>query len=186
MGNDQGKSRQGCERGFWVKDSQLYCGKRKNNIKPYKESDYLLFEISFSEKRNDYETFEFHEHWENARIAVIRKNIQQAETEFESLKVKLLSSKDIIETQKNQLLLMYLGMYEEIKGKFLNKSSIAEIAKNVKSNQDLLKSKGLEIQFSQNAVALTTDFMKAKASDFEKSNFTIDQKFMERLWIVQF
>lgn len=164
---------------FWVKDSQLYYGKRKNSLKPYKESDYLLFEISLSDKRNDYETFEFHEHWENARIAVIRKNLQQAETEFESLKVKLLSSKDIIETQKNQLLLMYLGMYEKIKGQFLKKSSTIALAESLKSNQDFLRGKGFDIQLPKNAVNITADFVKAKGAEFERSNFVIDQKFME-------
>jgi len=164
---------------FWVKDSQLYYGKRKNSLEPYKESDYLLFEISASDKRNDYETFEFHEHWENARIAVIRKNAQQAETEFESLKVKLLSSKDIIESQKNQLLLMYLGMYEKIKNQFLKKSPTIDVAESLKSNQDFLQSKGIQIHLPIDAAAITSKFIKAKETEFTDANFVIDQKFME-------
>lgn len=164
---------------FWIKDSQLYYGKQKDSIKPYKECDYLLFEISLSDKRNDYETFDFHEHWENARIAVIRKNVQQAETEFESLKVKLLSCKDIIETQKMQLLIMYSGMYDKIKSSILKSSLVIDIAESLKTNKDLLRSKGLEIQLSDNVVTITSDFTKAKGAEFESSNFVIDQKFME-------
>lgn len=166
------------EKNFWVKNGQLYYGRQKNNLKLYRESDYILFEIRGSNKRNDYETFDFHEHWENARIAVIKKNIQQAETEFESLKVKLWSSEDIIESQKNQLFFMYLGMYEEIKNKLMKKSSLADIAKNIKINEDILKSKGFDIQLPDNAAAITADLIKAKSTEFEKTGFVIDQKFI--------
>lgn len=106
---------------FWVKNNELYYGKNKDNIQPYRENDYILYEISTSDKRNDYETFEFHKHWEKAREAVINKNRQQAEAEYRNLQVKLLNSKDIIEKQKDQLMSLYLSKFEKLK-KNLDKS----------------------------------------------------------------
>ena len=167
------------KKNFWVKESQLYYGKDKKSIKPYTGSDYLLFEISLSDKRNDYVTFEFHEHWEKAREAVIKGILEQAETEFENLKVKLWNNNDIIESQKSQLLIMYLGMYEKIKNQFLKKAPIIDVAESLKTNEAFLKSKGFEFQFPANAFSITSDFIKAKETEFESSNFVIDQKFME-------
>jgi len=164
---------------FWVKNSQLYYGARKNNIKPYKENDYVLFEISASEKRNDYETFEFHKHWEEAREAIIRKNLQQAETELQSLQVRLWNSDDIIESQKNQLMAMYISMFEDMKSKFLGKSTLNDLVESLRTNRSNLKNNGLDIKFPINAVSITTELIKAKSVDFEKSNFVIDQKFIE-------
>lgn len=163
---------------FWVKDSQLYFGKNKNSIIPYNKSDYLLFEISLSDKRNDYETFDFHEHWENARIAIIRENLQQANTEFKNLTIKLMSSNDIIESQKIQLGIMYTGMYEKIKSQFIKNQPITPLEKKFNVNNDLIR-KGDEIKLPKNALNITSDFIKSKGQEFEKSNFVIDQKFIE-------
>ncbi len=165
---------------FWVKDNELYYGTTKSNIKPYRGNDFILYEINDSEKRNDYETFDFHLHWENARDAVITKNSKQAESEFQMLMVGLYQNQDIIESQKNQLLMMYSGMFEKIKETFLNKSSISEIASSLKSNRELLKSSGISIELSSKAVELTTKFANKTSSLFEKNNFVIDQDFIER------
>lgn len=164
---------------FWIKDGQLHYGTKKETIKPYRKSDYILYEINSLDIRNDYETFDFHNHWENAREAIIKKNLDQANSEFQSLTVNLLRSHDIIDPQKNQLLMMYSGLFEDMKGAFINKASISDVFTSLRSNKKALEAQGIKIDMGERVSAIATDFVNKSSGNFKKKNFVIDQQFIK-------
>jgi len=161
---------------LWVKDSELYYGKDKNNLQPYRENDYLLYEISASDKRNDYETFDFHKHWEKAREAVIQKNRQQAETEYQNLQIKLLNSKDIIEKQKNQLMNLYVNMFKELKTHFLKTPDFDDLFERAKVDE----SESTQPSPAAPASHITADAIKVDSGELAE-RFVIDQSFIEKV-----
>lgn len=164
---------------FWVKDNELYYGTNKGNIKPYRENDFILFEINASDKRNDYETFDFHDHWESAREALINGELSQAEKQFRMFTVGLYNCKDIIEDQKQQLLVFYAGMFEKLRTRFTGKSSVKDILAKLKETKDTIEAKGVKIEVSNKAIAISANIAEKMEKQFQENNFYIDQHLIE-------
>ncbi|CAM1344010.1 hypothetical protein [Tenacibaculum amylolyticum] len=164
---------------FWVKDNELYYGTNKGNIKPYRENDFILFEINASDKRNDYETFDFHDHWESAREALINGELSQAEKQFRMFTVGLYSCKDIIEDQKQQLLVFYAGMFEKLRTRFTDKSSVKDILAKLKETKDTIEAKGVKIEVSDKAIEISANIAEKMEKQFQENNFYIDQHLIE-------
>ncbi|MEM7105042.1 MAG: hypothetical protein AAF502_18040 [Bacteroidota bacterium] len=164
---------------FWVKDGELFIGTSRNNIKPYVESDYTLFEINGFQKRGDYETFEFHKNWQKVHKLVIQKNGNEAAVEFQNLMVNLYSNHDIIALQKNQLAAMYSGLFEEAKKVFLQQSPRIELSKSLLLNQNLLNDTGITVEFDPETIDITQQFIKDTSPRIHNQNFEIDEQFIE-------
>ncbi len=165
---------------FWVKDNTLCYGTDPENLVFFQECDYTLFEISALEKRGDYQTFDFHRHWERAKEAVIQKNLKEADRQFQSLTAKLYLSNDIIDSQKNQLQTMYLTRFNQLKDKFLPKTlnnNLQEFATNgLESATTTSKWNSLD----KKIIDLAAHFSKETAKEFEANNFEINESFIEK------
>ncbi len=102
---------------FWVKDDRLYSGDKENELEIYKDKDYILYQINYLEKRNDYETFEFHKQWDNVQKSIWEGNWEMNKehliSSFQQLIYLIRCSPDLISKQKKQLQLYYTGKFQE-------------------------------------------------------------------------
>jgi hypothetical protein len=98
---------------FWVKRNQLHIGDTASQLRPYRDQDYILYQVSHLDKRNDYSTFDFNRQWRDVQNDILKGNKDSALSGLQNLNSQIIRSPDLISSQMNQLLLMYQAKYEE-------------------------------------------------------------------------
>jgi hypothetical protein len=98
---------------FWIKENQLYIGENASHLQSYREQDYILYQISLFDKRNDYTTFDFHRQWEDVQNQIWNGNGTTAIEGYQRLIALIRRSSDLIPSHMNELQLMYRAKFQE-------------------------------------------------------------------------
>ncbi len=98
---------------FWVKDSELYVGESESNLQPYRELDYVLYQVTRLDKRNDYTTFDFHRQWEEVQKQIWSGNKAKAIEGYQHLIALIRRSPDLIPSHMNLLTIIYQARFQE-------------------------------------------------------------------------
>lgn len=99
---------------FWVKEGRLFWGDRAESAQPYREADFLLFEIRPVRERGDYTTFDFHTiNWQDTRKALWDGSEELARQKLRLTAAALVQCGDIVRPQRNVLLHMYKRLFDE-------------------------------------------------------------------------
>lgn len=109
---------------FWVREGRLLYGDRPQIAYPYRDADFLLFEIRPLAIRGDYTTFDFHRvNWEETQKAIWDTGEEVARQKLKLTAASLVQCRDIVPTQRTALLRMYketfdsdLALYREMFG----------------------------------------------------------------------
>ena len=131
---------------FWVKDGQLYVGENAQTLRPYRDSDFILYQIQPLTQRQDYTTFKFHkEYWIETKKAIWDDNVESATRKFKSLMGELASCADLVQPHRIFLMKRYKKQFEEEK---LFHQQIVGIPKGVEGELspsfDIIIEKGIE------------------------------------------
>lgn len=98
---------------FWVKEGRLFYGNQANSLQPYREADFLLYEIQPLSERADYTTFDFDKvYWRDTVKAIWEGNEQGARQKLRLLAANLVQCPDIVRPQRNILMKMYKQQFE--------------------------------------------------------------------------
>lgn len=99
---------------FWVKEGRLFWGDRAESAQPYREADFLLFEIRPVRERGDYTTFDFHTiNWQDTLKALWEGSEELARQKLRLTAAALVQCGDIVRPQRNVLLHMYKRLFDE-------------------------------------------------------------------------
>ncbi len=120
---------------FWLKDGELFFGDRPEAAQPYREADFLLFEIRPLRERGDYTTFDFHSfNWQDTLKAIWDGSEEIAWQKLRLMAAVLAQCTDIVRPHRNALLRAYkaqfdeeLALYQEVLAEPTRRSS-AELA----------------------------------------------------------
>ncbi|MBW2642833.1 MAG: hypothetical protein JRC89_05540 [Deltaproteobacteria bacterium] len=96
---------------FWVKDEELFHGTSENDLKIYKDSDYVLYYITHMTERGDYATFNFNKEWSRLRDLIWIDNMAAAQSGFGQLISMIRKSPELINKDKNRLSALYTKLY---------------------------------------------------------------------------
>ncbi len=99
---------------FWLKDGELFFGDRPEAAQPYREADFLLFEIRPLRERGDYTTFDFHTlNWQDTLKAVWDGSEELARQKLRLTAGALVQCGDIVRPQRIALLHKYKQQFDE-------------------------------------------------------------------------
>lgn len=99
---------------FWVKEGRLFYGDRPETAQPYREADFLLFELRPLRDRGDYTTFDFHTvYWQEAVKALWDGGEKLAEQKLRLTAAALVQCRDIVRPQRNNLLHWYRQQFDK-------------------------------------------------------------------------
>ncbi len=99
---------------FWVKDGALFWGERAETAQPYREADFLLFEIRPLLDRGDFTTFDFHTiNWQETQKAIWDGSEELARQKLRLMAATLAQCTDIVRPQRNALLRQYKNLFDE-------------------------------------------------------------------------
>lgn len=99
---------------FWLKDGELFFGDRPEAAQPYREADFLLFEIRPLRERGDYTTFDFHTiNWQDTLKAVWDGSEELARQKLRLTAGQLVQCGDIVRPQRIALLHKYKQQFDE-------------------------------------------------------------------------
>lgn len=99
---------------FWVKEGRLFVGERAQTVQPYRDADFLLFEIRPLRDRGDYTTFDFHTvNWRDTLKALWDGSEQLARQKLRLTAAALVQCGDIVRPQRNALLHNYKKLFDE-------------------------------------------------------------------------
>ncbi|MCA9873495.1 MAG: hypothetical protein KC441_07570 [Anaerolineales bacterium] len=99
---------------FWVKDGELFFGSRAETAQPYREADFLLFEIRPLSDRGDFTTFDFHTvNWQDTQKAIWDGSEELARQKLRLTAAALAQCTDIVRPQRNALLRKYKTLFDE-------------------------------------------------------------------------
>ena len=99
---------------FWIKDGRLFFGEDAATAQPYREADFLLYQIQPLAERADYTSFDFHKrYWPETVNMIWEKNEQGAWQKLRLLAANLATCPDIVRPQRNLLLRMYKQQFDE-------------------------------------------------------------------------
>lgn len=99
---------------FWIKEGRLFHGDQAATAQPYRETDFLLYEIRPLSERSDYRTFDFHTvNWEDTVKTIWEGSEELAWQKLRMTALALVQCRDIIRPQRNFLLHMYRQQFDE-------------------------------------------------------------------------
>ena len=99
---------------FWVKEGRLFYGKWEDSIRPYRDADFLLYQLQPLSERSDYTSFDFHRvYWQEVLKAIWDGNEQGAWQKLRLMAANLALCPDIVRPQRNVLLGMYRQQFDE-------------------------------------------------------------------------
>lgn len=99
---------------FWVKEGRLFVGERSQTVQPYRDADFLLFEIRPLRDRGDYTTFDFHTiNWRDTLKALWDGSEQLARQKLRLTAAALVQCGDIVRPQRNALLHNYKKLFDQ-------------------------------------------------------------------------
>jgi hypothetical protein len=99
---------------FWVKESCLCHGQRPETAQPYRDADFLLFEIRPLRDRGDYAAFDFHTvNWHDTQKAIWDGGEEIARQKLKFTAAALLQCRDIVRPQRIALLHEYARQFDE-------------------------------------------------------------------------
>jgi hypothetical protein len=99
---------------FWVKEGRLFHGDRPETAQPYREADFLLFEICPLRERGDYPTFDFHRiNWQETQRAIWDGSEEIARQKLRLTAATLVQCRDIVRPQRIALLHTYKQQFDE-------------------------------------------------------------------------
>jgi hypothetical protein len=91
---------------FWVNHGQLCVGKSKEDTKPFREADYVLYSITSTEERDDISVLPFYPLWERIQTEALvpdDNSWQRAKGDLLSLYQNLVLSPDLVPDQAAML-----------------------------------------------------------------------------------
>jgi hypothetical protein len=99
---------------FWVKEGRLFYGSWEDTIRPYRDADFLLYQIQPLAERSDYTTFDFHRvYWQEVLKAIWDGNEKGAWQKLRLMAANLALCSDIVRPHRNLLLRMYRQQFDE-------------------------------------------------------------------------
>ena len=99
---------------FWLKEGKLFYGNSADAIRPYRDADFMLFEIRPLRERGDYTTFDFHTvGWQDTRKAVWDGSEEMARQKLRLMAGMLVQCADILRPQRIALLRKYKREFDE-------------------------------------------------------------------------
>lgn len=101
---------------LWVRGGRLYIGTSLENAVPYRENDFVLFQILQTEERDDINLLPFFPLWEETQKQVVNpKSWKEAKNTFAMLYRNLLLSHDLTDAQKEKLRLTYNEKFKQLR-----------------------------------------------------------------------
>jgi len=101
-------------RRFWVREGRLFHGAAAETAQPYREADFLLFEIRPLRARGDYTTFDFHAvNWQDTLKALWDGSEELARQKLRLTAAALAQCGDIVRPQRVALLRAYKEQFDE-------------------------------------------------------------------------
>lgn len=99
---------------FWIKEGRLFHGERPETAQPYRNADFMLFEIRPLRERGDYAAFDFHTvNWHDVQKAIWDGGEEIARQKLKFMAAALLQCRDIVQPQRIALLQEYVRQFDK-------------------------------------------------------------------------
>lgn len=109
---------------FWVEDSRLKTGEKKEKLRPFTDEDYCLVRIEKLESRPDIDTLPFHKLFLDSKTNLWEGNMPEADRLFLTLMRDLARSPDLTSSDRNALMQTYMANYQQEKANHETATSI--------------------------------------------------------------
>jgi hypothetical protein len=116
---------------FWLKDSQLLCGRDASSARPYRDNDFVLLKIAQGTQRSDERTLPFYPLWETTQDLAARPEPHywnEAKANFNALKRAMLVSPDVTRPDALRLLNGYLARLKDLRTEAVMESELGHEA----------------------------------------------------------
>lgn len=160
---------------LWVKDSRLFYGENESNLIPYIENDYVLYQLSLLEERNDYTTFDFHKQWNVVFNAIWNESREKAHEEYQLLISQIRRCPDLIPNHMKKLQLIYRAKaIEEFKAKDMANTPFPDISSDSFNNSVGALNNFNFHNETRDGIAMSNDLIIKNSSVRENANIPIE------------